>query len=187
MIDIKKFLKLNRLTIVLCILFILLIVMPITYSKFQSIVNPKVNVMSAFYLLNTDYQTQTIKLSDLVPSNSNYTFAFSVSNYKDNDRCEVDMEYEIIVTTTTNLPLSFSLSYADSNSNIIASNNIIQDDDGMYLNEIKTNKVTFNHNSSEKKDYILTVSFPSIYTDIMYQDIIEGIIISVDSKQIIDE
>lgn len=187
MINYKKFLRLNRLTIAIIILLILLVMAPITYSRFQSNIDPEVKIETAFYVLDAGYQTQTIKLDNLVPSSTEHVYQFTVANNKDNKRCEVDMEYEVILTATTNLPLTISLGYANDNTNILTTNEIVQDADGMYLKRMVTNKVTFSHETSEQRVYSLKVVFPNLYTDMAYQDIIEGIMISVNSRQVIEE
>ena len=57
MIDIKKFLKYNRLTIAIIILAILLFIVPITYSRFQSTRTPNTEIETAFYIIDSNYET----------------------------------------------------------------------------------------------------------------------------------
>ena len=46
--------------------------------------------------------------------------------------------------------------------------------------------VVFGFDEDEYNDYQLVISFPSEYDSVDYQDIVEGIFIVIDSKQIID-
>ena len=68
----KNILKINRLTILLIILLILIVIVPITYSKFQSFGSGNSNIKTAFYVLNATYQSQDLKLDNIVPSNDTY-------------------------------------------------------------------------------------------------------------------
>ena len=62
MIDVKKFLKLNRLTLILIIFIILLIIVPITYSKFQSHAKSNADVKTAFYIIDSNSENKQIVL-----------------------------------------------------------------------------------------------------------------------------
>ena len=100
------------------------------------------------------------------------------------------MEYDLKIRTTTNLPLEYRLysnqNYNDTDAlNIITSDEITQDEDGTYFRIIKTNTESFSYKEKKENIYQLVVYFPQKYNTINYQDIIEGIEISVDSKQVI--
>ena len=165
MIDIKKFLKYNRLTIAIIILAILLFIVPITYSRFQSTRTPNAEIETAFYIIDSNYETKSVHLDDLVPSDTPYTYNFTVANNNGTDRAETDIEYTIEITSTTNLPLTYAL----------------------YLNQEYTESKKFSHLKDESNSYQMTVVFPKEYEDFEYQGIIEGIIITVKSKQVIEE
>ena len=191
MIDVKKFLKLNRLTLILIIFIILLIIVPITYSKFQSNANSNADVKTAFYIIDSNSENKQIVLDKMIPQDEPYTYNFIVANNNGEKRCETNMEYTLTITTTTNLPLTYKLylneKYTDPNSkNIIISEETAPDDDGTYFKTIKTNKLTFSYEKDESNVYQLVVEFPKQYNTTDYQDIIEAIIINVDSKQIIE-
>ena len=183
----KSILKLNRLTILLIILLVLTVIVPITYSKFQSIVSSDSNIKTAFYVLETSYQSKDIKLDNIVPSNDLYVYTFTVSNTNGKERCETDMEYVIKITTTTNLPLTYNLYLNDEETNIIASETIEPDEYGTYFKKITTTTREFTYQKDETDTYKLVVKFPEEYNTPEYQNIVEGINISIDSKQIIDE
>ena len=180
MIDVKKFLKLNRLTLILIIFIILLIIVPITYSKFQSHAK-----------IDSNSENKQIVLDKMIPQDEPYTYNFIVANNNGEKRCETNMEYTLTITTTTNLPLTYKLylneKYTDLNSkNIIISEKTTPDDKGNYLKTFKTNKLTFSNEKDESNIYQLVVEFPKQYNTTDYQDSVEAIIINVDSKQIIE-
>ena len=191
MIDVKKFLKLNPLTLILIIFIILLIIVPITYSKFQSHAKSNADVKTAFYIIDSNSENKQIVLDKMIPQDEPYTYNFIVANNNGEKRCETNMEYILTITTTTNLPLTYKLylneKYTDLNSkNIIISEETAPDDDGTYFKTIKTNKLTFSHEKDESNIYQLVVEFPKQYNTTDYQDSVEAIIINVDSKQIIE-
>ena len=191
MIDVKKFLTLNRLTLILIIFIILLIIVPITYSKFQSHAKSNADVKTAFYIIDSNSENKQIILDKMIPQDEPYTYNFIVANNNGEKRCETNMEYTLTITTTTNLPLTYKLylneKYTDLNSkNIIISEETAPDDDGTYFKTIKTNKLTFSHEKDESNIYQLVVEFPKQYNTTDYQDSVEAIIINVDSKQIIE-
>ena len=100
------------------------------------------------------------------------------------------MEYDLTIRTTTNLPIEYELykneQYTnDAAQSIIKSDDIVQDDDNTYFRVITTETETFSYNEAKKNIYQLVVRFPAKYNTINYQDIIEAIEITVDSKQII--
>lgn len=192
MIDIKKFLKYNRLTIAIIILAILLFIVPITYSRFQSTRTPNAEIQTAFYIIDSNYETKSVHLDDLVPSATPYTYNFTVANNNGTDRAETDIEYTIEITSTTNLPLTYALylnqEYTDEDSTNIIINDITQQDEyGTYFKKMVTESKKFSHLKDESNSYQMTVVFPKEYEDFEYQGIIEGIIITVKSKQVIEE
>lgn len=192
MIDIKKFLKYNRLTIAIIILAILLFIVPITYSRFQSTRTPNTEIETAFYIIDSNYETKSVHLDDLVPSDTPYTYNFTVANNNGTDRAETDIEYTIEITSTTNLPLTYALylnqEYTDEDSTNIIINDTTQPDEyGTYFKKMVTESKKFSHLKDESNSYQMTVVFPKEYEDFEYQGIIEGIIITVKSKQVIDQ
>lgn len=192
MIDIKKFLKYNRLTIAIIILAILLFIVPITYSRFQSTRTPNAEIDTAFYIIDSNYETKSVHLDDLVPSATPYTYNFTVANNNGTDRAETDIEYTIEITSTTNLPLNYALylnqEYTDEDSTNIIINDTTQPDEyGTYFKKMVTESKKFSHLKDESNSYQMTVVFPKEYEYFEYQGIIEGISITVKSKQVIEE
>ena len=142
----------------------------------------------AFYLLNENYQSMSISLSDMVPREGPYIYNFSVANYNATDRTEVELEYDLTIVMTTNLPLGcelyFNETYLDINAeNIAASSSPQPDADGTYFKTILTPKVIFGHTTNQINNYQLIIYFPEIYKSIEYQNIIEVLEIQVNSRQ----
>lgn len=187
MFDKKKLFMINKLTIAVIILIVILTIFPIVYSKFISETNGNSKVETAFYILNSDYFEANISLGKIVPSDEVYVYPFTISNNDGLNRLETKMKYDLKITTTTNLPLTYKL-YMNENydNNIITEEKIIMDDNGTYFKELLTNSQFFGFNEDETNKYELYVYFPSSYDDYNYQDIIEAVCISINSNQVLD-
>lgn len=193
MFDRRKLLKSNKLTIVIIILAIVLALLPVAYSKLFSKTDSDSKIETALYILNTDYYEKEVKLDELVPSDTPYVYNFKVANNDGKNRLETKLEYTLKIVTTTNLPLSYKL-YMNEDYNKGTSTNIITKDtidknseNGAYFRTLETDKQTFGFNKDEENIYHLVVTFPKEYDSFEYQDIIEGVTICIESKQIIDE
>ena len=190
----KKFLLISKINLLVILLLILIKIMPVTLSKYQSSGIGNMNSNIAFYLLTVDYLTQRIKLSDLTPSDNPYVYTFTVGNEKDSKTSEVDIEYILSFVTTTNLPLRYELyensNYQDENAvNLINDSNTVieKDEDGAYFQKFTFEKENLYFNNPSTNTYTLLVYFDKSNNDAKYQDTVEGLRIIVDSKQIIDE
>lgn len=190
----KKFLLISKINLLVILLLILIKIMPVTLSKYQSSGIGNMNSNIAFYLLTADYLTQKIKLSDLTPSDNPYVYTFTVGNEKDSKTSEVDIEYILSIVTTTNLPLRYELyensNYQDENAvNLITTSNTVieKDEDGTYFQKFTFEKENLYFNNPSTNTYTLLVYFDKSNNDAKYQDTVEGLRIIVDSKQIIDE
>ena len=158
-----------------------------TFSRFQSDVNATATMDAAFYIVNEDYQSMNINLGALEPRTQKYEYNFSISNFEDSKRAEVNLEYDLAIITTTNLPLEYELFMNDNNNqNIITSDVTSQDNYGTYFRTLKTNTEFFEYTANQTNTYKLTIYFPPIFKDIKYQDVIEGIEIQVNSRQVIE-
>lgn len=190
----KKFLLISKINLLVILLLILIKIMPVTLSKYQSSGIGNMNSNIAFYLLTADYLTQKIKLSDLTPSDNPYVYTFTVGNEKDSKTSEVDIEYILSIVTTTNLPLRYELyensNYQDENAvNLINDSNTVieKDEDGTYFQKFTFEKENLYFNNPSTNTYTLLVYFDKSNNDAKYQDVVEGLRIIVDSKQIIGE
>lgn len=175
------------------IIFLFLIKISISFSRYQSSVVGEINSNVAFYLFKVDYMTRQIKLTDMSPSSTPYVFTFSVANYDQNKRCEVDLSYVLKIVTTTNIPLRYKLymneDYTNANStNLISSSNtdVSLDDYGTYFQTFTFDSVNMYYSTSTVNNYTLLVYYDETNVNSKYQDTVEGITIVVESQQIID-
>lgn len=182
--------RIIQILILILILILLIRIISLTISKYESSAISDSAIQVALYVLNRDYQSMSLNLESLFPRDEPYVYYFSVSNSNGDKTCETDMEYDLTIRTTTNLPIEYELykneQYTnDAAQSIIKSDDIVQDDDNTYFRVITTETETFSYNEAKKNIYQLVVRFPAKYNTINYQDIIEAIEITVDSKQII--
>lgn len=158
-----------------------------TYAKYEIHAKSIAPLEYALYILNTNPISDTIKLSEIKPSNNEYVYAFSVSNFKDKKRLETNLEYSLIIKSTTNLPLEYRLvindDYKNNSNNAFISDEITQDDDGTYFRVMKAPDSNFSYKENETNYYYLMVKFPLNYLDSKYQDITEFLSIEIYSKQ----
>lgn len=183
-----------KLIIIAIILLVLYKIIFSSYSLYESEANSSADVDVAFYLLKDDYKSKVIALEDMIPGTTQKC-EFSISNYYVDNQgkdvvSETDMEYHLKIRTTTNLPLEYKL-YMNQNSANPGANNIIeiplvtQDQDLMYFKQLVDHVQTFPYTQGQTNTYTLVVTFPDVFKTVEYQDIIECIEISIDSKQII--
>lgn len=188
----KQISKRSRLMIIsLVCLIILILIIQLTLSRYQSDGSSDFNMETALFVFDEDYQEMELRLEDLYPTDDPFVYTFTISNYNDDRHAEVDLEYDLELLATTNLPLDYELyideDYTDSNAtNAITENDIIQDEYDTYFREMKTEKQTFYYKNDELRTYTLVVYFGSEYNTINYQDIIENVSIIVNAKQIIN-
>ncbi len=178
---------------ILLILVIVLIVFikldAFTYSKYEKQVTSNNNLNTAIYLLDDSYQTISVRIPDIIPSNNQYLYTFSVSNFKDDLHCDTNLEYVVHIRTTTNLRIDYELYNTltvDGATSIISSNTIEQDRDGTYFRHILTDSKTMLYSEDETEYYTLLLNLPSDYKDAKYSGVPEVIEINIESKQILD-
>lgn len=190
----KKFNR-RRLIIsgVLLILVIVLIVFIkldiFTYSIYEKQVTSNNDLNTAIYLLDDSYQTVTVRIPDVIPSNNQYLYTFSVSNFKDDKHCDTNLEYVVHIRTTTNLRIDYELYNTldiDDAESIITSNNVELDSDGTYFRHILTDKKTMHYNANETEYYTVLLNLPNDYKDSKYSGVPEVIEINIESRQVLD-
>lgn len=182
----------NRLIFELCVLFALLLslafLLPFTLSRFKTEARSDAVIDVAFYLVNDEYQYKNIKLDDIIPSDTSYTYDFTISNNDGTNRTEAVLTYDLEVITTTNLPLIYELLMLDDNGNyvsIVTSDVIDLDEDSAYFRTIKTSTRRFEYTVDMVDTYRLVVKFPKEYKDYKYQGISENIEIRILSRQML--
>ena len=72
--------RLIELGVVVVILGIAILIIPASYSKYESKGGSEAEIQYAFYLLKADYFTKNIKLMDIVQSNESYYNFLKLNN-----------------------------------------------------------------------------------------------------------
>lgn len=187
----EKLLNNKKYLIFLISLFVILVlgISGVTYAKYEMHANSVAPLEYALYILDTKPISDTVKLSEVKPSNNEYVYAFSVSNFKDKKRLETNLEYNLSIKVTTNLPLEYRLvvndDYNTNKDNAFVSDEVIQDSDGTYFRVMNAPSSGFSYKEDETNYYYLIVSFPLNYIDSKYQSITEFISIEINSNQVI--
>ena len=159
-----------------------------SFSLYESEASSDANLDVAYFTLDDEYETQVISLENMVPGDIK-TCVFHISNYTEGaggveEISETDMEYTLKIRTTTNLPLEYVLTKSQS-AGVPQTFQLVTDDDGTYFKKLLEETGSFRCDQGYTNTYTLTVTFPSNKADIKYQNIIECIEISVDSRQTI--
>lgn len=182
----------SRLIFELCVLFALLLslafLIPFTLSRFKTEARSDAHVDIAFYLVNDEYQYENIKLNDIIPSDTAYTYDFSVSNNDGTNRTETKLKYEVELVATTNLPLTYELYLKDESGilqSVVTSDVVDVDEDNTYFRTINTSSRTFSFESDATDIYQLVVKYPTTYRNYKYQGISENIEIRIISSQVL--
>lgn len=178
-----------KLVIIILCFCIILRIFTLVLSKYESESRSNANVDIAFYLLKEDYQTMTLNLASIFPRDNAYIYTFSIGNQDGEQTAETDLVYDLKVRTTTNLPLTYDLymneEYDEDGAQSIINTNIVdKDEDGTYFRTMTTSTITLKYTEPTTNLYQLIVYFPSNYNTTNYQDIIEALEITVDSKQV---
>ena len=178
-----------KLLLAIAVVVILYKILFDSFSLYETEANSDADADVAYFVLNDEYERKVITLGDMEPGESK-TAVFHISNYKLDDNnnemvAETDMEYTLKIRTTTNLPLEYVLtkSHQGTSSQSVG---LITDDDGTYFRKLLEETDTFSCDQGYTNTYSLTITLPSTCDDIVYQNIIEAIEISVEAKQIID-
>lgn len=188
----KKKLKINKKNWFILISFIVLLsvgITSITYAKYEIHAKSVAPLEYALYIIDLKPISDTVKLSEIKPSNDEYVYAFSVSNFKDKKRLEVNLEYSLVIKSTTNLPLEYRLvindDYKTNTGNAFVSDEVVADSDETYFRVMKAPDSNFSYREDQTNYYYLIVKFPLNYVDSKYQDITEFLSIEINSKQVI--
>lgn len=188
--DKTKFSIVFPFTMLFLFFVIILNIIDITYSRYQSNANMNVQANIAFFLLKQGTYNNSIALTGLEPSNDAYVYVIDVKNYDGNERCDVDLSYNLSIETTTNLPLEFSVyrneDYSSDATNIIDSFNYIQDEDVYYKVHSISDTYSFSYDRNEHDYYTIVVKYPLIYKNYpdLYQGKIDLITVTINAFQV---
>lgn len=152
-------------------------------AKYRSQTTANKELEIAYYVVETQHETQQLKLAAMVPREEPYKYGITILNSKNGRASETAIEYNIQIRTTTNLPLQFSIVKEGENENQIFETQTVQDTDGVYYIKMNTGLKEFGL-TKEQHNYVLEITFPKEYkANSEYADIIELVEITVDSKQ----
>ncbi len=187
MLSFKKFSLSFKFIISIILVIVLVIFIPITFSRYQSISSSNALVDIAFYVISSSMQTENLVMQEIGPDDDSYVYTFSVSNFNDTQRLETKAKYNIVIKTTTNIPFVYKL-YKENGTNlddISLGERMEQDSDGMYFRIIESPEYEFGFSENQTDLYRLYISYPEDYDTYEYQNILENISITIDSKQIV--
>lgn len=166
-----------------------------TLSKYETTITSSNNITTAIYLLNDEYQTISVKLPDVIPSNNQYAYTFSVSNYTEDRHSDTNIKYKVHVRTTTNMPIEYNLfntldiDYEDEEEEVescVESNSVNLDEDGTIFRHIYSEEKRMLYNEDALEYYTLLFTFPEEYTDYIYNGLVDYIEINIESSQILN-
>lgn len=181
----KYRLKLSgKIGILVCFILISFMGIRFAYSIFHTDSNGSISNKIAFYVLDAQRQTQSIKIGDLSPDGQDFSYDIEVANYLNGKVSEVDLDYTLNIVTTTNIPVSYKLYKNNGNTDVIGNKEIIQDSNMMYFFKYSPQVGSFVHDVTKRDVYTLVVNFPQMYNKEKYQDLIETIEITVDASQV---
>ena len=186
--DIKR-LKISFALIILVIVLMFFLNLDIfTLSRYETKVTSTNKLTTAIYLLKDEYQTISVKLPDVIPSNNQYMYTFSISNYNGTNHSDTNLKYKIHIRTTTNIPIEYdlfnSLDISNANSCII-NNTTNPDEDGTIFRHILTDEKKMLYNEDKIEYYTLLFTFPTEYNEYIYSGLVDYIEINVESSQIL--
>lgn len=185
MFDKEKLLRTNKLTISVILVFLLLLLIPFAYSKLFTSKESISQIETAFFLLESNYYTEAIKLTDLDPEHGSYSYKFKISNNDGTKRLETKMTYTLKIVTTTNLPLQYKIYMNNIEENIIINDTIAQDEEnGAYFRTLETELIIFGYEQNEENNYELIITFQNDENSYVYQDTVEALFIEIDAKQV---
>lgn len=184
MINKEKFKFFNKITLIILGILVLLLIIRGTMASFETNGSGKARADIAFYVLDVSRQTESLKISDIKPNDSDNVYTIDVSNYLNNKITDVDMEYSLSIRTTTNIPVTYSLYLNDDTTNIMSNRTLEKDSNGTYFYKYDSISKTFSHGVSRRDSYKLVINFSSKYKNYDYQGLIDSIEISVNAKQV---
>lgn len=190
MFDLKRFFSYFRIIIIVISLLLILNIVTFAYSRYQTSALSNAEASVAFFIVDVGTYEQSIALKGLEPSDKPYIYNFKVSNYNLTGRTNVSLKYTIDFQTTTNLPFNIKIfrneDFNSNSTNIIAGEEILQEQDNVYYKKYKNNQeYYFTHKNNQTDNYVLVVNFPKIYnTDSdKYQGLIDLFTIKINAKQ----
>ena len=160
-----------------------------TISRYETKIASSNNITTAIYLLNDEYQTISVRLPDVIPSNNQYIYTFSVSNYKDDRHSDTNIKYKVHIRTTTNMPIEYdlfkSLNIEEEVESCVVTNEVKPDSDGTIFRHIYSDEERMLYSEDKTEYYTLLFTFPDEYTEYIYNGLVDYIEINIESSQIL--
>ena len=186
----NQYIKRYKLLFVLLVLVALVIsTSNLTYSRYET--NTKVDLKPtiAFFIVDVENQTHSIKLDSMVPSDDPYFYRFDVSNFKEDKKANVDLKYSIELVTTTNMPLEFKI-FKEPNmtKNIISRETYSTDENGVFYKHLIVDGINPMYFKQMKTDvYYLWVKYPKKYEDSPedYSGIVDLVDVKINAEQVV--
>ena len=188
MISKKRFILSLKMISVIILFISVFILIPNGLSRYQTITGSNVNIDMAFYVIGTSMTSESLVMNDISPSEEPYIYTFTVQNYDERGRIETKANYTINITTTTNIPFIYEI-YKINNltkENISLEETIKQNEDLMYFRNIRTASFEFDYKNNQTDLYQLYIYYPNEYDSYEFQNIVENINITIESKQILE-
>jgi len=162
------------------------------YARYEVRTKINANISKALYIFEDEKISFNLEPDGIIPSDDPYVYKFSVSNFNASHDSDVDLSYTISLRTTTNLPITVKmyrneLYTAAGATNIFGGGQIKRDEDNAWYRVYSSNQeYTMNYDTHVTDVYSIVINFPSGYaSDLTYENSIESIEITIDSKQII--
>ena len=189
MISKKRLIFSIKLISIMLSLALIFIFIPVGLSKYQAITSSNANIDIAFYVIDSSMETESLVMKEIEPSSEPYIYTFTVQNYDKNGRLETNAKYSISVVSTTNIPFRYELYKVTDSSreNISLGETIFQDEDLMYFRQILSPEFEFGFLSDQIDLYQLYIYYPEEYDSYVYQNIVENINITINSKQVLED
>lgn len=189
--DKNKFVGGFKVTSVIICLILILSVVGVVYSKYESNISVYSEAKVAYFVTEQGTISDSITLTDLVPSDGVYIYPINVYNYDKQKRTDVNLKYTIEFETTTNIPIELDVMlnevYSDDYTSIVTSSEYIQDGDVYYKKYVDSTEYTFNYDENQMNQYTLIIRFPLEYKNYpdLYQGKIELIKVTIKAEQLV--
>lgn len=181
-----------KLTILVLCLVLIVNVVDITYSRYQSSANVNVQSNIALFLIDQGTTSGTITLEGLEPSNNAYKYVVNVRNYKQGVRTNVDLDYHIKFETTTNVPFTVEVYRNQDNedpgaTNIVTTPTSRRDGDVYYKVYDTVGNHRFHYNTNEQDYYTIVVKFATSYKNYpeLYQGKVDLLSVIITAEQVV--
>lgn len=180
-----------KLTILVLAVVLIVNIIDITYSRYQSSANMNVQSSIAMFLVDQGTTNASIALEGLEPSSGTYDYVINVRNYKDAERTQVDLNYHFKIETTTNLPITIKVFRNEDNTpnstDIITSTSLRTDGDVYYRVYDTSQDYQFHYTANEQDYYTIVVTYPISYQNFpdLYQGKIELLNVIITAEQVV--